>query len=445
MSSQPGEIAATHRVPIQSRERAKKQPAISASSTVIPAARGIAYLVSEYPKVSHSFIRREILALERRGWSVERLSVRKPSAPLVDPSDVKERQITQCVLGTGALSLTAALVKTAIVRPSRFWQALSLLAKLTRGSDKPLLWHLIYLAEACWISTQLMGKGIRHLHAHFGTNPAEVAMLASMLSQVSYSFTVHGPEEFDRARHIHLGEKIARAHAVIAISSFGRSQLYRAADNKDWEKIHVVHCGIDNQFREIASVTPSASRRLACVGRLCEQKGHLLLIEAIALLARQDCLVELVLVGDGELRKEIERKVREYDLGDQVRITGWASADQVKREMLSARAVIMPSFAEGLPVVLMEAMALGRPVLSTYIAGIPELVEHQRTGWLFPAGSVEHMAEAVRRCLDASETELKAMGEAARARALERHDIDREAEKLASIFEVALGGSSRSR
>jgi len=370
--------------------------------------------------------------------------VRKPSAPLVDPSDVRERQITHCVLEMGALSLAAAMFKTATLRPSRFWRALLLAMKVTRSSDKPFLWHFVYLAEACWISMRLADKGIRHLHAHFGTNPAEVAMLAATLLRVSYSFTVHGPEEFDRARYIHLGEKISRAHAVIAISSFGRSQLYRVAANKDWEKIHVVHCGIEREFREIPSVSPSANRRLVCVGRLCEQKGQVLLVDAVALLASQNCPLDLVLVGDGECRKEIELKVRQYGLDDQVRITGWASADEVKREMLSARAVIMPSFAEGLPVVLMEAMALGRPVLSTYVAGIPELVEHQKTGWLFPAGSVEQMAAAIRRCLDASEAELKAMGEAARARALERHDIDREAERLAEIFESALGGLPRS-
>lgn len=411
----------------------------------IPVAPRVAYLVSEYPKVSHSFIRREIFALERRGWSVERLSVRKSSPALVDPSDLKERQNTRCILEKGALSLATAVLWATVKAPSRFLRALALAMKSSRGSDKPFPWHVMYLAEACWISAKLTDMGIRHLHAHFGTNPAEVAMLTSVLSNISYSFTVHGPEEFDRARHINLKEKISRAQAVVAISSYSRSQLYRIAGNEDWKKIHVVHCGIDKEFREISGVTPSVTRRLVCVGRLCEQKGQLLLIDAVAALARQNCFVELVLVGDGELRKEIESKIRDHDLGSQVRITGWAPADEVKREMLSARAVIMPSFAEGLPVVLMEAMALGRPVLSTYIAGIPELVEHEKSGWLFPAGSVEHMAEAIRNCLDASEDELRAMGEAARARALDRHDIDREAKKMERIFEAALGGLPRSR
>lgn len=438
------EVAATCRVPIQPDEHVRSLPAASPALTM-PAAPKVAYLVSEYPKVSHSFIRREILALERRGWSVERLSVRKPSPALLDPADLQERQITSCVLEKGAFSLAAAMLATAIKRPSRLLRALALAAKVSRGSDKPFLWHFIYLAEACWISAKLTGANIHHLHAHFGTNPAEVAMLVGVLSNLSYSFTVHGPEEFDRARHIHLDEKIGRAHAVVAISSYSRSQLYRVASNGDWKKIQVVHCGIDRQFREIPAVTPSSARRLACVGRLCEQKGQLLLIDAVALLARQQCFLDLILVGDGELREEIESKIRQHGLGEQVHITGWATADDVKREMLSARAVIMPSFAEGLPVVLMEAMALGRPVLSTYIAGIPELVEDKKTGWLFPAGSIEHMAEAIRGCLELSESELGAMGEAARARALERHDIDREAQKLEQIFESALGEVSRSR
>jgi glycosyltransferase involved in cell wall biosynthesis len=158
------------------------------------------------------------------------------------------------------------------------------------------------------------------------------------------------------------------------------------------------------------------------------------------MLRDQGITFELILVGDGEHRNAIEGRIREYRLDNQVRITGWASAEKVKEEMLLARALIMPSFAEGLPVVLMEAMALGRPVLSTYVAGIPELVVDGKSGWLFPAGSIEHMAASIRACLDAGESELTSMGEYARARALDRHDVDKEVLKLERLFQSAMGG-----
>jgi colanic acid/amylovoran biosynthesis glycosyltransferase len=369
-----------------------------------------------------------------------RFSIRKPSSDLVDPTDIYERSATICVLEKGAVPLALAGLKFLMRRPLRLFKALALALSMAKGSDKPTVWHLIYLAEACWLSQELTKHGIKHLHAHFGTNPAEVAMLVGVLSDISYSFTVHGPEEFDRARHIHLREKVARAKAVVAISSYGRSQLFRVVDHDSWAKIQIVHCGIDQEFSNIAAVNSPPARRLACVGRLCEQKGQLLLVEAVALLARAGCIFDLVLVGDGQDRSAIEQKIREHGLSGHVRITGWASAQKVKEEMLLARAVIMPSFAEGLPVVLMEAMALGRPVLSTYIAGIPELVVDKMSGWLFPAGSIEEMSAAIRECLNAREDHLRAMGEFARARALERHDIDQEVLKLERLFQSALGG-----
>ncbi len=263
-------------------------------------------------------------------------------------------------------------------------------------------------------------------------------MLVSMLAGISYSVTVHGPDEFDKARSIHLAEKIRRAAFVVAISSFARAQIFRIIDHHEWDKIKVVHCGIDASFADLAAVVPSETNRLVCVGRLCPQKGQLLLVKAIAQIARERRDFHLVLVGDGEHRGAIEQLIAENNLANFVTITGWATAGRVRDEILAARAMILPSFAEGLPVALVEAMALGRPVLSTYIAGIPELVVNGKTGWLFPAGSENAMLDAIRACLDAPKEALKAMGELGRARALERHDVTREAEKLTSLFESVL-------
>lgn len=401
----------------------------------------VAYLVSQYPKVSHSFIRREIFALERRGWQVFRLSIRGWNGQLVDSADISERGKTVFVLKGGAPALMSALLRQIARAPRRFFTTLMLTMRMMRGSDRPFIWHLIYLAEACWISARLREKGISHIHAHFGTNPAEVAMLVGALTGIGFSVTIHGPEEFDRARAIHLGEIIRRASFVAAISSFGRSQLYRTVDQRYWDKIRVVHCGIDAEFSALDGVTPSQTGRLVCVGRLCEQKGQLLLICAAAALAEEGYDFKLVLVGDGEDRGAIEAAIARYNLGNRVEITGWADAERVRREILAARALVLPSFAEGLPVVLIEAMILGRPVLSTYIAGIPELVIDGETGWLFPAGSQDDLLAAMRVCLDAPRDLLRTMGEAARARALKRHRIDEQVGELARLFETAMRGA----
>jgi glycosyltransferase involved in cell wall biosynthesis len=176
--------------------------------------------------------------------------------------------------------------------------------------------------------------------------------------------------------------------------------------------------------------------RLVCVGRLCEQKGQLLLVRAVAQLVARGIPVELVLAGDGEMRGEIEALIARHQLQAAVRITGWISSDQVRAEMLAARALALPSFAEGLPVVVMEAMALRRPVLTTYVAGIPELGRDGVDGWLIPAGDVDHLVAALERALATPLDELAAMGERAHTRALARHSIDTEAAKLGALIKA---------
>jgi glycosyltransferase involved in cell wall biosynthesis len=231
-----------------------------------------------------------------------------------------------------------------------------------------------------------------------------------------------------------LGEKLHWAAFAIAISSFGRSQLYLHSRYRDWRKIHVVHCGLERSFYEVPTSSPAVGPRLVCVGRLCEAKGQLLLIEAVARLAASGVPIELVLAGDGPVRAELEKLIEKHQLGACVRITGWISSSKVRAEILAARALVLPSFAEGLPVVLMEAMALRRPILSTYVAGIPELVIPGENGWLFAAGSVEELAAAMRSCLSKTPEELLKMGDAGHERVIARHSIETEAGKLAELF-----------
>jgi len=404
------------------------------AAATMPPAGSVAYLVNQYPKVSHSFIRREILALERRGLVVQRYAVRGWDGPLADAEDIQERASTRYLLQSGMTGLVGPLLRALVSAPGRFFAALALAWRMGRRADRPLPYHLVYLAQACTLLGWLRQSGAVHLHAHFGTNPAEVAMLVRALGGPPYSFTVHGPEEFDKPEFLGLREKIDRAAFVVAISSYGRSQLYRWAALAAWPKVRVVHCGLESAFHAVAASAPPTLPRLVCVGRLCEQKGQLLLIEAAHRLAARGIPFELVLAGDGEMRGEIEREVARLDLAPRVRITGWISSAQVRDEILGSRALVLASFAEGLPVVLMEAMALCRPVVSTFVAGIPELVREGETGWLVPAGDIEALTAALEACLAAPPEQLSEMGRRGRDRALARHDANVGAARLAELF-----------
>lgn len=392
----------------------------------------IAYFINQYPKVTHSFIRREILALERRGFEVQRLALRGWSELLPDPQDQAERQRTRYVLRHGIAGLLLPMLRAAVTSPLRMLRSLRLAVQVSRRSDRRLALHLLRVAEGCCLASWLRAARAERLHAHFGTNSAEVAMYARCLGGPPYSFTVHGPEEFESP--LALPEKVRASAFVAAISSFGRAQLYLRCEAAQWPKIHVVHCGLEPAFAAEPGDAGARSQRLVCVGRLCEAKGQLLLVEAVAQLHARGVAFELVLAGDGPSRGEIDAAIRRAGLSELVRITGWISSERVRDEILAARALVLPSFAEGLPVVIMEAMALRRPALGTFVAGIPELVQPGRSGWLFPAGSVHALAEAMQACLDCTPEEILRMGEAAQQRVRERHSADVEAGKLAVLF-----------
>ncbi len=394
----------------------------------------IAYLVNQYPKVSHTFIRRELQALEAQGFEVLRCSVRRVAEPLTDAADLREAELTRVVLDGGPQGLAGAMSRVAAKHPAAFARASAMAARVGFGSERGLVIHGAYLGEACVLLEWLEAEQIEHVHAHFGTNSTTVAMLVTVLGGPGYSFHVHGPEEFDKPAAIALGEKIERSRFVCAISHFGRSQLYRQIAYAHWPKVQVVRCGVEAAFLEGDGRPFPTAPRLVSVGRLSEQKGQILLIEALGQLAREGVAFELTLVGDGEMRSEIEAAIAQHGLTGRVHITGWASGDQVREQLLSARAMILPSFAEGLPVVIMEALGLGRPVLSTYVAGIPELVVPGENGWLVPAGSVSHLVAGLREVLATPTEQLERMGEAGRRAVLERHDVRVTAASLATLL-----------
>ena len=394
----------------------------------------IAYLTNQYPKVSHTFIRREIQALEDEGLEVERYSVRRTTDALADPADRDEAERTKVVLDGGVTGLAAGLARNALQRPACFAKAAARAVRMGVRSERGIARHVAYLAEACVLRDWMKRASVDHVHVHFGTNSTTVALLCKELGGPSYSFTVHGPEEFDKPELIRLSEKIEEAEFVAGVSSFGRSQLYRRVDAEHWPKVHVVRCGVDASFLDGNGVAFPSAPRLVCVGRLCEQKGQLLLIEAAGRLKEAGLDFELILVGDGEMRRDVEKRIAEYGLERNVTITGWMSGQDVREELLKARAMVLPSFAEGLPVVIMEALGLGRPVISTYVAGIPELVENGKCGWLVPAGSVDALEDAMRQVLEASPADLARLGEEGRRRVAEFHDVRKNARTLHELM-----------
>jgi colanic acid/amylovoran biosynthesis glycosyltransferase len=404
----------------------------------------IAYIMNSYPMTSTTFIHREIRALEQQGVDVLRIALRTWRGELVDEGDGVEQKRTRYVLREGSIGLLRAIGQVSFSSPSNFIRAFALALKMSWRADRPWYVHLVYLAEACCVLRWLYEDGVQHVHAHFGTNAAEVAMLVRVLGGPEWSFTVHGPEEFDKPQLIHLSEKIRHCSFVVAVSSYTRSQLYRWSKSKYWPKINVVHCGLEEEFYESPPIPVPSARRLVCVGRLCEQKGQLLLIEAARQLINKNVDFRLVLAGDGELRGQVEDLIRRNNLQGIVEITGWIDRQRVRDEILAARALVLPSFAEGLPVVIMEAMALGRPVVSTFVGGIPELVQTSENGWLVPAGDVEALTHAMEVCLDAPIDVLNNMGSAARKRVSYHHRVDIEAGHLVKLFKRVIEAKRKS-
>ncbi|HEY6869778.1 MAG TPA: glycosyltransferase family 4 protein [Novosphingobium sp.] len=393
-----------------------------------------AYLINAYPKVSHAFIRREILELEAQGVTVDRYALRGWDAEVVDESDRIERERTRYTLRHGALALLGPVLRIAMSRPAAFVTALRAALAMSRRGLRPWPFHLVYLAHACQIAVWLKATPAQHLHAHFGTNSTEIAMLVSLLGGPDYSFTVHGMDEVDNARALHLDTKVARARFAVAVSAYSRSQLLRILPPAEWDKVKVVHCGLEQSYFADEPPPLPPLPVFLCVARLSAEKAHLILLEAFAAVHAAHPTARLVLAGDGDMRGLIEGRIAALNLGDAVEITGWVSADEVRTRLIGAHALVLPSFIEGLPVVIMEAAAMCRPVISTYVAGIPELVQSERTGWLVPAGDPASLAEAMMASIEATPEQLNAMGRQGQARARAQHDIAREVAKLRSLF-----------
>ena len=392
----------------------------------------IAYLVNQYPAVSHTFIRREILALEKIGIPIKRITIRRRK-DIVDPEDIIESKKTFCILETRIIKILLYSIFVFLTRPGKYIRVFSKAILIGRKNERGVFRHMIYIAEACILLIRTNQERITHIHSHFGTNSTTIVYFCKLLGGPQYSFTCHGPDEFDCPYGIALRAKIENASFVIAITNYAKCQLMRWCDPSVWNRLHVVHCTVDDSFFSLEVTKSPETPRIVCVGRLAEQKGQLLLLDAMKILSNDGIDFELVFAGDGEMKDIILKKINSLGLKEKITVTGWLNGDEIKREIISSRALVLPSFAEGLPVVIMEAFALYRPVLSTYVAGIPELVD-STCGYLVPAGDVDKIAEAVRSILFEDNNILLEKGKNGFAKVKLEHNSLIEAEKLSELF-----------
>lgn len=394
----------------------------------------IAFLVNQYPKISHRFIWREIVALEEAGVTVARFSTRRSGDNPPDAEYRAELDRTTVLLEQGLAALALAAVAAFLTNPTQFLNALGLTLRHGFRGYRGVVAHLAYLAEAALLLKLLRQRGVRHVHAHFATNTAFIAMLCRMLGGPPYSFTAHGPDDFDLAYGLALDEKIARAKVVFSISHYGRTQLMRWCRSEDWSKVHRFDSAVDSTFLQPHTPVP-ASPRLVSVGRLDMQKGQMMLIDAVQRLRDSGTACELLLIGGGPLRPQLEARIREHGLQEQVKLCGAAPTPEMIEIIRSSRALVMASLAENIPSVIMEAFSLGRPAIATAVGGIPEMIEPGVSGWLVPPGDVEGLARAMREALESSPGKLDEMGRAGRRRVDPRHRQERLAEQLLERFQ----------
>jgi glycosyltransferase involved in cell wall biosynthesis len=398
----------------------------------------IAYLVGSYPAVSHTFIAREVEGLRARGVDVHTVSVRRtPPEQLLTDADRRAAGETSVILPPDPAELAGAHLRTLLRRPRRYLSTLALAARLSPGGARAGLWQLFYFAEAILLAERLRRRGIRHVHAHFANVATAVALLVAHLGEregCTWSFTMHGPTEFDDVTRYALAEKVRRARFVACIGDYCRSQLMKLTPPGQWDKLEIVHCGVDpGRFAAVDRAERANGRlHVLCVGRLVPDKGQALLVQAIAAMRARGHDVTATLVGDGPDRPALEAAARPLD--GAVELAGAVGQDRIRELYADADVFCLPSFAEGVPVVLMEAMATGLPVVTTRIMGIPELVEDGRAGLLVRPGRPDELASALERLAGDPEGRA-AMGRAGRDRVAADYDIARSVEALHTAFE----------
>lgn len=399
----------------------------------------IGYLTNHYPRATDTFIQREVAALRKRGFDIRTFSVRRSGSEHdVSPEVIAEKRQTRYLLPVSPLWLICANVLAFGRAPLRYLAVLRLAMTTRRPGLRGLALQLAYFQEAVVLSLELSRQGITHLHNHGGDNSGSVTLLASALARIRYSITVHGPHIFFDPTHWALREKLRLARFIACISHYCRSQLMLFSDQADWERLKIVHCGIDLERYQYAEVR-SRARQLFYAGRLAAEKGLPVLFESLRILLARGYEFQLTLAGDGVARGALEELARQLGIQQHVIFAGYLAQEQVLDCLRQSDIFILPSFAEGVPVSLMEAMACGVPVLSTYVGGIAELVENEHTGLLVPAGDSAALSEAIVRYLDDFELRQR-VSRLARQKVVAGYNLHTEVERLAQLFLASASG-----
>ncbi len=402
----------------------------------------LAYLVSRYPAISHTFILREVLELRKLGIDVEIASVngldRAPEA--LTAEEKAEAARTFYIKGAGAGGAFSALIPTLFLRPGAFFGALWFAIGLGGLDLKRIVYGMLYFVEAVMLGQWMKGKGVDHLHVHFATPAATVGMIVTKLYPFTMSITVHGPDEFYDVPGYYLPQKIAASKLLCAISHYARSQLIRIVPANQWDKVVITRLGVDpNVFRPRTAREPGDVFEILCVGRLVAAKGQQVLLDAMVRLQAEGRAVRLRYVGDGPDRAALEQRASQLGLGKTVIFEGSVNQDRIRAFYESADVFALPSFAEGIPVVLMEAMAMEIPVVTTWITGVPELIRSGIDGLLVAPSDEQGLAGAIAQLMDDPALCLR-LGAAGRVRVMEHYHLAKSVEHLAGVFRERLFG-----
>lgn len=396
-------------------------------------AKRIGYLISQYPAPSHTFIRREIDAIRRAGLDIETFSIRRPpDDEILSDRDAQDRDETFYVLPASPLRLLRTNVRQLVRRPGRYLDTLKASLEHRVPGTRSLVWALFYFLEGMRLSRELEDRGVDHLHDHFANPAAHAGFAAVRYLGIGWSLTLHGLSDFDYPGGLLLEDKIKAARFVACVTHFGRAQAMRLSDPGLWEKLFISRCGIElDKFPE--RDTSDGRLRFVCVGRLSPEKGQLGLLDAFKRAVDQGLDAELTLVGDGPDQTRVEERIQAHGLQDRIKMPGRMAEADALMAIARSDVMVLASFMEGLPVVLMEALALEIPVIAPCIAGIPELVEDEVTGLLFPAGDWDALAEQLVRLGGDAELRTK-LGRAGHQRIIEEFDIDRAVRPLVEHF-----------
>ncbi len=406
----------------------------------------LAYLTGEFPRATDTFIQREIAALRRDGFSLDTFGVRRTGPEHMVGPEQREAQATTTYLLDLAKgpTLLRAHVGQFARSPARYLSGLALAWSTRRPGLKGSVYQLIYFVEAVILAAELQRRRIDHLHNHFGDSSCTVAMVASAVSGVPYSFTLHGSAIFYEAKTWQLGTKLDRAAFTATISHFTRSQAAMFGASATMDRVHIVHCGIEpERLRPVEH--QGIGNRLIFVGRIVEQKGLVVLFESLQQLLPKYPDLHLTVVGDGPDRRLLTDRAAAMGLEANVEFVGARSQGEVAELLARSDVFVIPSYAEGVPVVVMEALGSGLPVVATFVGGMAELVEDSTNGFLVRPGDPDQLAARIGDLVGDPELRSR-LGRAGRDRVIEHFDSSIEARRLGQLFvDSAAGRSSPTR